>query len=100
MIEYLAKTLKKMKDGCGVGSICELVVSGLGAVGLGEHHNLHYSTKPKGVENTQQKRDVQLFVKGRVLWKNQTYHQLEHKTCNVTNLFAHSSLVQYGLEGS
>jgi hypothetical protein len=78
MIEYLAKTLKKMKDcyGFGCGVRCFVWDSYWGRLEMVcEQYQIR---KHKGVENTQQKRDVQLFVKGRVLWKNRTYHQLEH----------------------
>jgi hypothetical protein len=77
MIEYLAKTLKKMKDCCGVGSRAARVAPGLCASALWSLRGVTQGRLLKGVENTQQKRDVQLFVKGRVLWKNPTYHQLE-----------------------
>jgi hypothetical protein len=78
MIEYLAKTLKKMKDCYGFGSIMKVARWGSRARRLRPLGAFAQGRLLKGVENTQQKRDVQLFVKGRVLWKNPTYHQLEH----------------------
>jgi bacterioferritin-associated ferredoxin len=78
MIEYLAKTLKKMKDCYGVGSQVGRFAPDLGGSCARSLREVTQGRLLKGVENTQQKRDVQLFVKGRVLWKNPTYHQLEH----------------------
>jgi hypothetical protein len=87
MIEYLAKTLKRMKDGCGVGSK-QLKVSGEWVWGLWERDwGWERSIMLQQVENTQQKRDVQLFEKGRVLNCNQIYHLQNHNSYNVTNLF-------------
>jgi hypothetical protein len=75
MIEYLAKTLKEMKDGCGVGSQMGVLVV---VVAL-ERRSLERisvsSILLQQVENTQLKRDVQLFEKGRVLYQNQIVHQ-------------------------
>jgi hypothetical protein len=78
MIEYLAKTLKKMKNGYGVGSKAGPGGFFFLAGGPGRWMFVILTTMLPLVENTQQRRDVQLFVKGRVLWKNPIYHQTEH----------------------